>query len=94
MIKTLITFISVVTMSLCQTFSYAAAQPTDYVHTIFKCKNEKGARMAKLKASLDQHVVVCGVGHTGLATIKELLAKGEEPSEEISWGKSEGEEIW
>ncbi len=27
-------------------------------------------------------------------TLKKLLAKVEEPSEEISWGKPEGEEIW
>jgi antitoxin MazE len=27
-------------------------------------------------------------------TLKELLAKVEEPGEEISWGKPEGEEIW
>jgi len=43
MMKTLIALISVVTMLTCQTFSYAAAQPADYLHTIFKCKNEKGA---------------------------------------------------
>ncbi len=39
----------------------------------------EGYRMAKVKASLDQHVVVCGIGHTGLATIRELLAKGTSP---------------
>ena len=27
-------------------------------------------------------------------TLKELLAEVEEPGEEISWGKPEGEEIW
>ncbi len=27
-------------------------------------------------------------------TLKKLLAKVEEPSKEISWGKPEGEEIW
>ena len=27
-------------------------------------------------------------------TLKELLAKVEEPSKEISWGKPEGDEIW
>ena len=27
-------------------------------------------------------------------TLKQLLAKVEEPSEEISWGKLEGEEVW
>jgi antitoxin MazE len=26
--------------------------------------------------------------------LKELLAKVEEPGEEISWGKSEGKEVW
>ena len=26
--------------------------------------------------------------------LKELLAKVEEPGEEISWGKPEGDEIW
>ena len=43
MMKTLIAFISVVVMLIYQTFSYAAAQPPNYVYTIFKCKNEKGA---------------------------------------------------
>ena len=27
-------------------------------------------------------------------TLKELLAKVEESSDEISWGKPEGEEVW
>ncbi len=27
-------------------------------------------------------------------TLEELLAKVEEPSEETSWGKPEGEEVW
>ena len=27
-------------------------------------------------------------------TLKELLTKVEEPSEGISWGKPEGEEVW
>jgi len=26
--------------------------------------------------------------------LEDLLAKVEEPSEEISWGKPEGEEVW
>jgi antitoxin MazE len=34
------------------------------------------------------------VGPVRKYTLKELLAKVEEPSEEISWGKPEGEEIW
>jgi len=41
----------------------------------------EGYRMAKVKAGLDQHVVVCGIGHTGLATIKELLVKGMNPEQ-------------
>lgn len=41
----------------------------------------EGYRMAKLKASLDQHIVVCGAGHTGLAAIRELLAKGTSPEQ-------------
>ncbi len=36
----------------------------------------EGFRMAKLHTSLDQHVIVCGYGHTGHAAVKELLAKG------------------
>ena len=43
MMKTLIAFVSVVVMLICQTSSYAAAQTTNYVYTIFKCKNEKDA---------------------------------------------------
>jgi antitoxin MazE len=34
------------------------------------------------------------VGPVRKYTLKELLAKVEESSEEISWGKPEGEEIW
>lgn len=41
----------------------------------------EGYRMAKLKASLEHHTIVCGVGHTGLAAIKELLAKGTNPEQ-------------
>jgi voltage-gated potassium channel len=36
-------------------------------------------RMVKLQARLDEHVVVCGFGYTGLSTVKELLAKGVAP---------------
>jgi voltage-gated potassium channel len=36
-------------------------------------------RMAKLQSNLDQHVVVCGFGHTGYSAVKELLAKGTNP---------------
>ena len=36
----------------------------------------EGFRMAKLHTNLDQHIIVCGYGHTGNAAVKELLAKG------------------
>ena len=38
-------------------------------------------RMAKLQTSLDQHVIVCGFGHTGNAAVRELLAKGISPDQ-------------
>lgn len=41
----------------------------------------EGYRMAKVKTRLDQHVVVCGIGYTGLAAIKELIAKGTSPEQ-------------
>jgi len=36
-------------------------------------------RMTVLKASLHEHIIVCGFGNTGAAAVKELLAKGTEP---------------
>ena len=36
-------------------------------------------RMAKLQTNLDQHVVVCGFGHTGKSAVEELLARGNSP---------------
>ncbi len=36
----------------------------------------EGYRMAKLQATLNQHVIICGFGHTGMSTTKELLARG------------------
>lgn len=33
-------------------------------------------RMAKLQANLDDHIIVCGFGHTGMSATKELLARG------------------
>lgn len=33
-------------------------------------------RMARLQAKLEDHIIVCGFGHTGFSTVKELLAKG------------------
>ena len=33
-------------------------------------------RMTKLQESLHGHIIVCGFGHTGLSTAKELMARG------------------
>ncbi len=33
-------------------------------------------RMAKLQAALNQHHIICGFGHTGQSTVKELLVRG------------------
>jgi voltage-gated potassium channel len=38
-------------------------------------------RMAKLQRHLDHHIVICGFGHTGYSTVKELLAKGTNPDQ-------------
>lgn len=36
----------------------------------------EGYRMAKLQSTLNHHLIVCGFGHTGFSTTKELLARG------------------
>ncbi|MBK5283350.1 MAG: NAD-binding protein [Nitrospiraceae bacterium] len=36
----------------------------------------EGYLMAKLQGGLIQHLIVCGFGHTGMSTAKELLARG------------------
>jgi voltage-gated potassium channel len=36
----------------------------------------EGYLMAKLQGGLNQHLIVCGFGHTGMSTVKELLARG------------------
>ena len=36
----------------------------------------EGYRMAKLQSRLHHHLVICGFGHTGLSTAKELMARG------------------
>lgn len=41
----------------------------------------EGFRMAKLQRSLNHHIVICGFGHTGYSTVKELLAKGTHPDQ-------------
>lgn len=40
----------------------------------------EGYRMATLQANLDRHIIVCGFGHSGLATARELLARNVDPS--------------
>ena len=41
----------------------------------------EGYRMAKLQATLDGHIIVCGFGHTGMSAAKELLARGTSPAQ-------------
>ncbi|MBA5871077.1 MAG: potassium channel protein [Nitrospira sp. CR2.1] len=41
----------------------------------------EGYRMAKLHAALHQHCIICGFGHTGQSTVKELLARGTPPGQ-------------
>ena len=36
----------------------------------------EGYRMTKLQETLNRHIIVCGFGHTGLSTVKELMARG------------------
>ncbi len=36
-------------------------------------------RMATLQSQLAEHVIVCGLGRTGLSAVKEMLAKGKDP---------------
>lgn len=36
----------------------------------------EGYRMAKLQSKLHHHLIVCGFGHTGLSSTKELLSRG------------------
>lgn len=42
----------------------------------------EGYRMAKLHATLNQHLIICGFGHTGQSTVQELLARGV-PTDQI-----------
>ena len=36
----------------------------------------EGYRMAKLQSMLNHHLIICGFGHTGLSSTKELLSRG------------------
>ena len=42
----------------------------------------------------DRKLVLRPVSHQKKYKLDELLAQVEEPGEEISWGKPEGEEVW
>jgi len=42
----------------------------------------EGYRMAKLHATLNEHLIICGFGHTGQSTVQELLARGV-PTDQI-----------
>jgi voltage-gated potassium channel len=42
----------------------------------------EGYFMTKLQGTLNQHLIVCGFGHTGMSTVNELLARGV-PAEQI-----------
>lgn len=46
-------------------------------------------RMAKLQANLDDHIIVCGFGHTGMSATKELLARGTRADQILVIDKSE-----
>jgi len=52
---------------------------TAYQLTVRKYMEEY--RMASLKKELHDHIIVCGLGHTGLSAVKELLAKGHDPNQ-------------
>jgi len=41
----------------------------------------EGYRMAKLQSMLNHHLIVCGFGHTGLSSTKELLSRGARPDQ-------------
>ncbi len=47
---------------------------TAYQLIIRQCM--EGYRMAKLQTTLNQHHIICGFGHTGQSTVKELLVRG------------------
>ena len=49
----------------------------------------EGYRMAKLQATLNGHIIVCGFGHTGMSTTKELLARGTNATQIVAIDKQE-----
>jgi len=42
----------------------------------------------------DGKLILKPVTHQRRYSLEELLAQAQEPGEEVSWGKPEGEEIW
>ena len=44
----------------------------------------EGYRMAKLQSTLNRHLIVCGFGHTGFSTTKELLARGAQADQIVA----------
>lgn len=46
-------------------------------------------RMAKLQATLNRHIIVCGFGHTGMSAAKELLARGTNATQIVVIDKQE-----
>ena len=49
----------------------------------------EGYRMAKLQTTFYRHLIVCGFGHTGFSTTKELLARGTEANQILVIDKKE-----
>ncbi|MDH4186159.1 MAG: potassium channel family protein [Nitrospira sp.] len=43
----------------------------------------EGYRMAKLQATLSRHLIICGFGHTGFSSAKELLSRGARPDQMV-----------
>ena len=49
----------------------------------------EGYRMAKLQATLNGHIIVCGFGHTGMSAARELMARGVSPEQILVIDKQE-----
>jgi voltage-gated potassium channel len=49
----------------------------------------EGYRMAKLQATSNRHLIVCGFGHTGLSATKELLARGVKADQIVAIDRQE-----
>ena len=42
----------------------------------------------------DGKLILKPLSHRNKYTLEQLLAQVQEPSEEVTWGKPEGEEVW